>query len=107
MYKRQTLGGSVWLFADDFHQIVNTIQDAIVASDTEEHITAIKPIPLKPVNETLVVGEASSATSPRIVITPVDWQPAKQTRGRPDPANVTTGRFLPVELTDFNQPVMR
>ena len=28
-----TLGGCVWLFADDFHQVVSTIQNAMVASD--------------------------------------------------------------------------
>ena len=113
-----TLGGSVWLFADDFYQVVNTIQDAIVASDAEDDLTAIKPIPLKKTNplnepnrlklanETLMVGEVSSATSPRIVITPVEWH-AKQTQVGPDLTNATTGRFLPVKLIDFNQAVVR
>jgi len=113
-----TLGGSVWLFADDFHQVVNMIQDSIVASDEQDELTAIKPIPLKEpsfykpnrkelASKVLVVGEASSADSPKIVITPVDWQPAARSLDRPRSANVTSGRFLPVKLGDFNEAVVR
>lgn len=100
-----TLGGCVWLFADDFQQVVNTIQDAIVASDTEDDLTVIQSIPLT--NETLVVGEASSATSPRIVITPVEWQPAPQGQAVVDRTNTVSGRFLPVKLVDDNPTVVR
>ena len=34
-----TLGGCVWLFADDFEQVVNTIQNAMVASDDIEPVS--------------------------------------------------------------------
>ena len=102
-----TLGGCVWLFADDFQQVVNTIQDAIVASDAEDDLTAIQPIPLKLTNEPLVVGEVSSATSPRIVITPVEWQPAPQGQAVVDRTNAVSGRFLPVKLVDDNPTVVR
>lgn len=102
-----TLGGCVWLFADDFQQVVNTIQNAIVASDAEDDLTAIQPIPLKLTNELLVVGEVSSATSPRIVITPVEWQPAPQGQAVVDRTNAVSGRFLPVKLVDDNPTVVR
>ena len=102
-----TLGGCVWLFADDFQQVVNTIQNAIVANDAEDDLTAIQPIPLRLTNEPLVVGEVSSATSPRIVITPVEWQPAPQVQAVVDRTNAVSGRFLPVKLVDDNPTVVR
>ena len=100
-----TLGGCVWLFADDFQQVVNTIQNAIVANDAEDDLTVIQSIPLT--NETLVVGEASADTSPRIVITPVEWQPAPQGQAVVDRTNAVSERFLPVKLVDDNPTVVR
>ncbi len=102
-----TLGGCVWLFADDFQQVVMTIQNAIVADDGDD-LSATQPIQRKTTEQEFkVTGQASSISSPAIIITPVDWQPDATAQPDPDGTHPATGRYLPVNLGEFNQSVVR
>lgn len=105
-----TLGGCVWLFADDFKQVVTTIQEAIVASDGDDLATS-SPIPTTPTNgHAAPIGKPVPATPAVTTIQPVDWQTTDHTNTNLVPVslgprksvhtNPVASRFLPIKLED-------
>jgi len=111
-----TLGGCVWLFADDFKQVVTTIQEAILASDGDD-LATFRPVSTgltDPAEQTSErsdpIEQAASVTSVVTTIQPVDWQTANQTSTNLIPVslmprksihtNPVASRFLPTRLED-------
>ena len=75
-----TLGGCVWLFADDFEQVVNKIQEALVVKEDGDNI----------------VPELDS-----------DLSQANFPAANPTPGHSSDSRFLPTELVEFNGATWR
>lgn len=123
-----TLGGSVWLFADDFRQVVNTIQEAIVASDRDD-LATFGPAPTGLTTPTGLTNEhlaaieqPVSASTTKTTTQPVDWQTTNQTdtyathsslapmslsRRKSVHTYPVASRLLPTKLEDPNWEVAR
>ena len=75
-----TLGGCIWLFADDFEQVVDKIQEALVAKEDEDNIVPE------------LVSDLSQANFPA---------------ANPTLGHSSDSRFLPTELVEFNGATWR
>ena len=78
-----TLGGSVWLFADDFKQVVSTIQDAIIAGDENANDQSADGFGV--VGDSVEVSAAASQGAGR-------WQDVSAT------TSSISSRYLPVRF---------
>ena len=101
-----TLGGCVWLFADDFQQVVATIQNALVAEDDSDTVTLDRSREPDQANVFSAVTAQQSFDAHVSIVPTSQWRSNKPLQTSSTQANAPQNRidgtsFVPTDFVEF------